>query len=439
MRLFERQYRGDVDYGGRALNVEEPMANDDFNFFVGLDWGTASHAACVMDVAGQVIWAQTIEHNGNTISQFLQAVTELSKGEAQKVAVAIEVPHGPLVEACLESGYAVFAVNPKQLDRFRDRHNVAGAKDDRRDAFVAATSLRTDQRCFRRVTLDEPNVIRLRELSRLDEVIGEDLRRTVNQLFQVLLRYYPEMLQLCPTPDQPWLWALLEEVPTSQQAKKLTLRRIQTLLSKWRVRRWTAEQVHTLLKTSPLQLAPGTVEAMSEHALLLLPQLRQSHTQRKNVRDRIHALLQTMAESVSENDKNAITDVAVIQSMPGVGTTITAALLSEASDALRTRDYHALRSHGGTAPVTRQSGKSRQVMMRYGCNQRLRNVFYHWALCSVQRDPRSKQHYHSLRERGHSHSRALRGVADRLLAVLVAMLRSGETYEASRRLSAVLG
>ncbi len=166
----------------------------------------------------------------------------------------------------------------KQLDRFRDRHNVAGAKDDRRDAFVAATSLRTDQRCFRRVTLDEPNVIRLRELSRLDEAIGEDLRRTVNQLFQVLLRYYPEMLQLCPIPDQPWLWALLEEVPTSQQAKKLTLRRIQTLLSKWRVRRWTAEQVHTLLKTSPLQLAPGTVEAMSEHALLLLPQLRKSHT-----------------------------------------------------------------------------------------------------------------------------------------------------------------
>jgi hypothetical protein len=87
---------------------------------VGLDWSTASHAACVTDVAGQVIWAQTIKHNGNAISQFLQAVTELAKGEAQKVAVAIQVARGPLVEAFLESGYAVFAVNPKQLDRFRD-------------------------------------------------------------------------------------------------------------------------------------------------------------------------------------------------------------------------------------------------------------------------------------------------------------------------------
>ena len=50
---FER--RGDVDYGRRALNAEDPMAKDDLNFFVGLDWGTASHTACVTDVAGQVI------------------------------------------------------------------------------------------------------------------------------------------------------------------------------------------------------------------------------------------------------------------------------------------------------------------------------------------------------------------------------------------------
>jgi hypothetical protein len=48
MRLFERQYRGGVDYGGRALNVEEPMTNDDFNFFVGLDWGTASTSGSII-------------------------------------------------------------------------------------------------------------------------------------------------------------------------------------------------------------------------------------------------------------------------------------------------------------------------------------------------------------------------------------------------------
>jgi hypothetical protein len=41
----------------------------------------------------------------------------------------------------MDRGIAVFAINPKQLDRFRDRFSPAGAKDDRRDALVLASAL----------------------------------------------------------------------------------------------------------------------------------------------------------------------------------------------------------------------------------------------------------------------------------------------------------
>ena len=47
------------------------------------------------------------------------------------MAVAIEVPHGPVVDVLLDRGIAVYAINPKQLDRLRDRFSVAGSKDDR--------------------------------------------------------------------------------------------------------------------------------------------------------------------------------------------------------------------------------------------------------------------------------------------------------------------
>ena len=72
------------------------------------------------------------------------------------MAIGIEVPHGTLVEELLERGFTVFSINPKQLNRFRDRHFPAGAKDDKRDAFVLADSLRTDQHCFRAVSLGDP-------------------------------------------------------------------------------------------------------------------------------------------------------------------------------------------------------------------------------------------------------------------------------------------
>jgi transposase len=126
-------------------------------------------------------------------------------------------------------------------------------------------------------------------------------------------------------------------------------------------------------------------------------------------------------------------DLALLLSLPGVGRIIAGMMLAEAANVLRQRDYRALRAYAGVAPVTRQSGKSRQVGMRYRCNTRLRNALYHWARTSVQHDPLSKQHYARLRAVGHSHGRALRGVADRLLAVLVAMLKSGQAYDPNRR------
>jgi Transposase len=72
-------------------------------------------------------------------------------------------------EGLVERGFAVHAINPKQLDRFRDRYTVAGAKDDSRDAFVLGDSLRTDQACFHRVQLASAQMLRLRELSRIQE------------------------------------------------------------------------------------------------------------------------------------------------------------------------------------------------------------------------------------------------------------------------------
>ena len=52
----------------------------------------------------------------------------------------------------------------------------------------------------------------------------------------------------------------------------------------------------------------------------------------------------------------------------------------------------------------------------------------------VRHDPRSRAHYDRLRARGHSHGRALRGVVDRLLRVLIAMLTTQTLYDSNRRL-----
>ncbi len=407
---------------------------DEFRFYVGVDWGTERHQACLMDSRGQVVCQRSIEHSGKEIIDFLQFIGETASREPSQIAVAIEVPRGPLVEAFLEHQWTVFAVNPKQLDRFRDRHTVAGAKDDSRDAFVLADSLRTDQRCFRRVTTDHPAILRIRELSRTEDELGADFRRTVSQLYQLLLRYYPQLLQLSSVPDEPWLWALLELAPTPQKAAGLKASRLRQLLAKHRIRRWSAEQIGEILSSPPLPLAAGSAEAIVEHVLLMIPRLRLLATQRKAVADRMEKLLEEMAGYENQGPETQVfRDVSLMLSVPGIGRVVSGTLLAEGANALRERDYYALRAHSGIAPVTRQSGKSWQVGMRYRCNTRLRTALYHWARTSVQHDARSRQQYARLRSVGHGHARALRGVADRLLAVLIAMLKSGRPYSAELR------
>jgi hypothetical protein len=65
--------------------------------------------------------------------------------------IGIEVNHGAVVEALLAKQLPVCSINPKLLDRLRDRFSPAGAKDDRRDAFVLASCVESDAYAFRRI------------------------------------------------------------------------------------------------------------------------------------------------------------------------------------------------------------------------------------------------------------------------------------------------
>ena len=413
----------------------DPVTPQDtlYGWFVGIDWATQSHQVWVMDDHASPVAERSVAHAGAAIGEFIEWLVQLAGGRPEQVGVAIEIPRGALVDTLVERGFHVYALNPKQLDRFRDRHTVAGAKDDRRDAFVLAASLRTDRPAFRQVRLEDPVIIELREFSRLDDDLRDELARLTNRLRDQLHRFFPQMLDLVPAADEPWLWALLELVPTPREVPRLTRRRIEKLLQAHRIRRFDAETVLSTLRTAPLPVAPGTAEAASAHVALLLPRLRLVRAQRGSCEQHIEALLARLEEShVPPGQAPGHRDVQILRSLVGVGVRVAATMFGEAAQLLAERNYDALRAHTGVAPVTRQSGKRKQVMMRHACNGRLREAVYHWARISVQHDKRSATAYAEYRGRGHTHGRALRGVADRLLRILIAMLKTRTLYDPDR-------
>ena len=100
----------------------------EFAWFVGVDWASQSHQVCLLDAHGEGLAQRAVTHGGAGITELCDWLLARTAAPAEMIAVAIEVPHGPVVEALLERGFRVHAINPKQLDRFRDRFTVAGAK-----------------------------------------------------------------------------------------------------------------------------------------------------------------------------------------------------------------------------------------------------------------------------------------------------------------------
>src|SRR3954470_22296853 len=168
---------------------------DERNWLVGVDWASETHHVRVSDARGRKLGARAFAHSGEGLAAMAASILAVTGAAPEVVFVAIEVPHGPVVESLMERGFRVHAINPKQLaqaarpssspkqlDRFRDRFSPAGAKDDSRDAEVLGDALRTDPRCFRAFfralqPLD-PVVVELREGVRL----AEDLKQERNRL-----------------------------------------------------------------------------------------------------------------------------------------------------------------------------------------------------------------------------------------------------------------
>jgi len=298
----------------------------------------------------------------------------------------METNHGLVCDVLVERGVAVHSVNPKQLDRFRDRHTVAGAKDDRLDALVLADSLRTDTRLYRRVEPLSEESLRLRELSREQEELDKLFQQQANRLWSLLVRYFPVLLKFCPGADEPWLWALLKQAGTPKKAAACTEKRLEKILKTFRIRRVSASELSVALKAEGADGSLLAAEVGEEHARTILKHLTLLHRQIAEQKQKICRILEAgipkdhpkavedmkatkgpvertgeipespNATGVAGMDpvtRPPFTDKEIVLSMVGIGWKTGATLLGEAPQAIRQADYRTLRGECGTAPVTK--------------------------------------------------------------------------------------
>jgi transposase len=385
--------------------------------FVGDDWSEDHHDIEVQDDTGRRLVRRRLPEGPEGMAQLHALVADHAELPAE-VVVGIETDRGLWVKALAAAGYQIYAVNPKAVARYRDRHHGSGAKSDAADAKVLADLVRTDRHNHRPVAGDSDLVEAIKVLARAHQRMIWSRRRQANSLRSILREFYPAALAaLGSDPADPEVVAILDRAPTPQKGRALSRRTITAALRRAGRRRNLDERTDAIaaaLRTEQLASPAVVVDAYGAAVSAAIGVLAELNAQ----------LAHLEAEVFGQHP-----DAGIVCSLPGVGVVVGARLLGEfGDDPDRYPDARARRNYAGTSPITIASGKKKLVRARHIYNRHLVDACYWWAFCALTPSAGARRYYDTQRAKGQSHDQALRALANKLVGILDGCLRHRSPY-----------
>jgi transposase len=388
--------------------------------FVGDDWAEAHHDVHLMNEAGDRLAVRRLPEGLEGIGRLHELVAGFAD-DPSEVVVGIETDRGLWVQTLVAAGYQVYAINPLAVTRYRDRHNVAGAKSDAGDAKVLADLVRTDRHNHRPIAGDSPDAEAIKVLARGHQNLIWARTRHTNQLRNALREYYPAALEAFGDLADRDALAVLGRAPTPDAGAALSLSQLRsTLKSAGRQRNLDrrAGEIQTALRTEQLT-APAVLAAAfaatTKAAVGIIGELNRQ----------IAELETTLADHFEQHP-----DTDIYLSLPGLGDVLGARVLGEfGDDPDRYATAKSRKNYAGTSPLTVASGKKRAVLARHVRNRRLYNAIDQWAFCSLSTSPGSRAFYDHRRAAGDLHHQALRALGNRLVGILHGCLQHHTRYD----------
>jgi transposase len=396
--------------------------------FVGIDWSEEQHEVEVMAESGQRLRSLRIAQGVEGLTRLHETIAEVTADPAD-VVVGVESDHGLLVNALVASGYTVYPINPLTAARARDRHSLARNKSDRRDAVMLANVVRTDRHQLQPLRGDSEQALEIRARARAHLRAVQLQGQLRNQLRSRLLEFYPAVLPLLAADDLRDALAVLSVAPSPAMGRRLSRAKLASTLRRHGRQRnveTRALEIQTLLRAPQLELAhPRLIAAYADEVSSLTRLLLEVRRELAGLEAQLTAAFR------------AHPDVKIFLSFTGLADILGARVLGESGDdPARYADASARRNYSGNPPVTRASGKKKEVTRRLARNRRLANATFGWAESAVRHSPGARELYRRLRTRGKTHNMATRVIANRLVGMLHACLRDRTLYDEARAWSA---
>jgi transposase len=392
--------------------------------FLGNDWAEAHHDIELVDESGRRLARRRLPEGVDGLAALHALIADhlAEDAEPAEVVVGIETDRGPWVAALIAGGYTVYAVNPLQVARYRERHGTAGGKSDPGDAHVLAELVRLDRAHHRPVAGDSALAEHVKVLTRTHQSLIWSRQRQTNALRSMLREFYPAALAAFgeDLASRDAL-AILSIAPTPEAGRRLSQSKIAAALrraGRQRNLEVTAERIQATLRAPQLEARPGVVAAYAAAVRSLVAVIDALVTQVEVLRGEVEAGF------------GRHPDAEIYLSQPGLGSILGARVLAEfGDDPDRYAGPKARKNYSGMAPITRASGTRRTVLARHARNRRLADALYHQAFTALGVSPGARTYYDAQRARGATHHQALRALANRLVGILHGCLRHHTGYD----------
>ena len=291
--------------------------------FVGIDWAEEHHDVHLMDPDGRALARARIPEGLDGVARLHELIADHTDDPAE-VTIGIETDRGLLVTSLAASGYQVYAVNPRAVDRYRDRHALSGAKSDGGDAKVLADLVRTDRHNHRPVAGDSDLVEAIKVTARAHQSLIWTRQRQVNQLRSALREYYPGALGVFGADlAHRDAIAVLSKAPTPELGRRLSTAQIASALRRaGRVRNVDARAaaIRDGLRAPQLQAPPVVADAYGASAKALVSAIA-------TLTDQIDALESVLTDRFEQHP-----DADILRSLPGLAIILGARVLGEFGD-----------------------------------------------------------------------------------------------------------
>jgi len=391
---------------------------------MGVDWADESHQVWVGDDQGKKVAEMKVVQTPEAMSDFGRWLHE-RRAEGIELWAAIEKPHGRFVDFLLDRAVVVYPVNPKALDRVRDRFRMSRSKSDCFDAYVLAEFVRTDHAHLRPLEPNSTAAQELKMLTRDHYRLVRQKTRLLNQIRVTLKEYYLRPLEVFGDLETNIALDFLTRYPTPRALLRLSRREWNRFARDHHLGGERSEELWHKLTQPQLSIPEHVVRVKARLLSVLIAQLKTVMPAVESYGEKIEDFFASMPAAK------------LVKTLPGGKSgTIIPALWAELGDAKsRWQSFHHLQAEGGAVPVTKASGKSQYVEFRFSCNKLMRYAAYWLAFNSLNRSEWAKAYYRSQRAKGHSHAEALRALSAKWLKIIYVMWRDHKPYDENYHLA----